>query len=178
MYADFGFKTVNLEDCVIDRRNFGGGEIKRNGRVLNEAGKRNFLLILSPEMTNEFFDRGWNVGKFSPREEGVEPDGFMRVNVSYFKNPPIIHYISGNVDTLLDESRLYLLDNVDMENIDMRVVGVNKQNKDGLWKKYAYVEEMWVTVTPDRFATKYANLRKSADVPQHPAEEDSETPFD
>ena len=178
MIADFGFKTVNLEDCTIDRRNFGGGEVKRNGRILNEAGKRNFLLILSPDMIAEFEDRGWNVGQFAQRDPDVVPEGFMRVNVSYYKNPPIIHYISGNVDTLLDESRLYLLDNVDMENIDMRIVGVNKQNKDGIWKKYAYVEEMWVTVTPDRFATKYANLRKTVEAPQHPAEENSETPFD
>lgn len=177
MFVDFGTKTVNLEDCVIDRRNFGGGEVKRNGRILNEAGKRNFLLILSPEMTDEFNDRGWNIGKFSQRDPDVEPEGFMRVNVSYYKNPPVIHYISGGVDTLLDETRLYLLDNVDMENVDMRIVGVNKQNKDGDWKKYAYVEEMWITVTPDRFATKYANLRKSSDVPVHPAEADNEVPF-
>ena len=163
MIADFGFKTVNLEDCVIDRRNFGGSEIKRNGRILNDAGKRNFLLILSPEMTEEFMDRGWNVGKFSQRDPDVEPEGFMRVTISYFKNPPIIHYISGDVDTLLDESRLYLLDTVNMESIDMRVVGVNKQTKDGTWKKYAYVEEMWIVVTPDRFAAKYANLRKNGD---------------
>lgn len=176
MIMDFGRKTVNLEDCIIDRRNFGGCEIKRNGRVVNEAGKRNFLLLLKPEAAQEFADRDWNVGKFSPREEDVEPDGFMRVNVSYFKNPPIIHYISGNVVTDLDESRLHILDNVDMENIDMRIVGVNKQNRDGVWKKYAYVEEMWITVTPDRFASKYANLRKS-DMMQSPVQDD-ECPFD
>ena len=178
MYAEFGFKTVNLENCEIDRRNFGGGEVKRNGRVLNEAGKRNFLLIMSPEMTDEFANRGWNVGKFSQRDPDVEPEGFMRVNVSYFKNPPIIHYISGDVDTLLDQGRLYLLDNVDMENIDMRIVGVNKQTKDGIWKKCAYVEEMWITVVPDRFATKYANLKKSCETVSSPIPNESEVPFD
>lgn len=177
MIIDFGRKTVNLEDCMIDRRNFGGGEVKRNGRVVNEAGKRNFLLILSPEATKEFADRDWNVGQFSPREEGVEPEGFLRVNVSYYKNPPIIHYISGNIVTDLDEGRLHILDNVDMENIDMRIVGVNKQNKDGVWKKYAYVEEMWITVVPDRFASKYANLRKPM-TEASPVSNDDECPFD
>ena len=172
----FSFKTVDLENCVIDRRNFGGNEIQRNGRIMNNAGKRNFLLIMTPEMTNEFEDRGWKVGRFSQKDPDVEPEGFMRVNVSYFKNPPIIHYISGDVDTLLDESRLYLLDNVNMENIDMRIVAVNKQNKDGVWQKNAYVEEMWIVVTPDRFASKYANLRRNGD-PVKAAPVESDTPF-
>lgn len=177
MEATFSFKTVDLENCVIDRRNFGGNEVQRNGRILNNAGKRNFLLIMTPEMTNEFEDRGWKVGRFSQKDPDVEPEGFMRVNVSYFKNPPIIHYISGDVDTLLDESRLYLLDNVNMENIDMRIVAVNKQNRDGVWQKNAYVEEMWIVVTPDRFAAKYANLRRNGD-PVSTAPVESETPFD
>ncbi len=177
MEATFSFKTVDLENCVIDRRNFGGNEIQRNGRIMNNAGKRNFLLIMTPEMTNEFEDRGWKVGRFSQKDPDVEPEGFMRVNVSYFKNPQIIHYISGDVDTLLDESRLYLLDNVNMENIDMRIVAVNKQNKDGEWKKNAYVEEMWIVVTPDRFAAKYANLRRNGD-PVKAAPVESDTPFD
>lgn len=180
MIAEFSFKTVNLENCIIDRRNFSGNEVKRNGRTLNEEGRRNFLLILDPEMTEEFKDRGWAVGKFAQREEGVEPEGFLRINVSYFKQPPIIHYISNGVDTLLDESRLHILDKVNMENIDMRIVAVNKQNRDGVWQKRAFVDEMWITVTPDRFMEKYKNLRRSNDeavMANSPAEDD-ELPFD
>lgn len=168
MYFDFGYKTVDLENCIIvnGSRNFAGREKTRNGRVMNSEGKRNFLIELDPEAYEEFKERGWNVGMFAAREEGEEPNGFLRVTVSYFKTPPIIHLISNGVETgQLDESRVHMLDNMNILNLDMRCAAVNKQNKDGEWKKYAFVDEMWVTVTPDRFASKYANLR-------HPGEED------
>jgi hypothetical protein len=165
MYFDFGFKNVSLEDCIIveGTRNFSGNEKKdRNtGRIRNNEGNRNFLIELDPDVYEEFKERGWNVGRFAAREDGVEPKGFMRVTVSYFKQPPIIHMISNGVDTPLGENRVHMLDSVNILSLDMRCTAVNKQNKDGEWKKYAYVDEMWVEVAPDRFATKYANLRRA-----------------
>ena len=165
MYFDFGYKTVNLENCVIvnGTRNFGGRERtdRRTGRIMNNEGRRNFLIELDPDAYNAFSEENWNVGRFAPREEGEEPNGFLRVTMSYYKAPPIVHMISEGVDTLLDEDRVHILDNVNILNLDMRCTAVNKQNKNGDWKKYAYVDEMWVTVTPDRFASKYASLRRS-----------------
>ena len=166
MYFDFGYKTVDLENCTIvnGTRNFGGRERKDNktGRALNKEGKRNFLVELDADALEEFTAQNWNVGRFAPRED-EEPKGFLRVTVSYFKAPPLIHLISeGNV-TDLDENRIHILDNVNILNLDMRCTAVNKQNRDGEWKKYAYVDEMWVTVTPDRFASKYADLHRNGD---------------
>ena len=164
MYFDFGYKSVDLENCVIvDRsRNFGGRERKdnRTGRVTNNEGNRNFLIELTPDEYEEFKEQNWNVGRFAAREEGVEPNGFLRVTVSYFKVAPIIHLISDGVETMLDESRVHMLDNMNFLNLDMRCTAVNKQNRDGEWKKYAYVDEMWVTVAHDRFRDKYAYLNK------------------
>lgn len=167
MYFNFGYKSVDLENCVIvDRsRNFGGNERKdnRTGRVLNNAGNRNFLIELEPEVYEEFEAQNWNVGRFAAREEGVEPNGFLRVTVSYFKAPPIIHLISEGNETMLDEDRVHILDSMNILNLDMRCTAVNKQNKNGDWKKYAYVDEMWVTVAPDRFRDKYAYLHKGVE---------------
>lgn len=163
MYFDFGYKSVNLEDCrIVDgSRNFSGGERKRNGRTINTEGNRNFLIELDPDIYEEFKEQNWNVGRFAQREDGVEPNGFLRVTVSYYKAPPIIHLISDGVVTDLDEGRVHILDNMNILNLDMRCAVVNKQNRDGEWKKNAYVDEMWVTVVPDRFVSKYGNLRAS-----------------
>lgn len=165
MYFDFGYKTVDLENCIIveGTRNFAGREKKIDGRVRNNEGNRNFLIELDPDVYEEFKERGWNVGRFAAREEGLEPKGFMRVTVSYYKTPPIVHLISDGVDTPLGENRIHMLDNVNILNLDMRCTAVNKQNRDGEWKKYAYVDEMWVEVAPDRFASKYANLHREAE---------------
>lgn len=161
----FSAKTVEFENCIIvnGTRNFSGSERtdRRTGRVMNSSGRRNFLIELSPEAYKDFLDKNWNVGQFKPREDEDEPNGFLRVTVSYFKAPPIIHLISGDKVTMLDEEHIYMLDNVNIENLDMRCAAVNKQNREGEWKKYAYVEEMWVTITPDRFAEKYAYLNRS-----------------
>lgn len=163
----FSNKTVEFENCIIvnGTRNFSGSERtdRKTGRVMNSNGRRNFLIELSPEAYKDFLDNNWNVGQFKPRDDEEEPNGFLRVTVSYFKAPPIIHLISNGKDTQLGEDRIYILDNVNIENLDMRCAAVNKQNREGEWKKYAYVEEMWVTVTPDRFADKYAYLNRSED---------------
>lgn len=165
MNFEFGYKSVDLFDCTIveGSRNFSGEERKRNGRVMNSEGNRNFLIELDPDAYETFKDAGWNVGRFAQREEGIEPNGFLRVTVSYFKQPPIIHLISGDTVTDLDESRLHRLDRMNILDLDIRCNVVNKQNRDGDWKKNAYVDEMWVTVTPDRFAAKYAHLQPSQD---------------
>lgn len=160
MFFDFGYKCVNLENCKIveSSRNFSGEERKRNGRTMNSEGNRNFLIELDPDVYEVFKEEGWNVGRFAAREDGVEPNGFLRVTVSYYKTPPIIHLISDGNVVDLDEYRVGRLDRMNILNLDMRCNAVNKQNRDGEWKKSAYVDEMWVTVVPDRFASKYAYL--------------------
>ena len=136
--------------------------------------------------TEEQFDilreKGWDVGRFSEVEPGVPSDCFLRVNVSYYKNPPIIHYIANGVDTLLDESRLSMLDRVNFERLDIRASEVNKQKMDGTWVKKPFVLELWATVTADRFMSRYSylNEHEHANPSTAPAADDSddeEVPF-
>ena len=154
-----GFKTIDLEDCEIVSRNFEGAEVKRNGRIMNNAGMRNFLLLLDPDAAQEMEAAGWRVKYFAKREDEDEAQAFIKVNVSYRNTPPIVHYISDKVDTRLDEDRIKILDDVNIEMLDIRLNGSARQDDDGTWRKTAYLDEMWATVTPDRFASKYANLR-------------------
>lgn len=179
----FGYKSIDLEDCeVIGKRNFAGEEILKNNRTVNSAGRRNFLVKISEEQFDILREKGWDVGRFSEVEPGVPSDCFLRVNVSYYKNPPIIHYIADGVDTLLDESRLSMLDRVNFERLDIRASEVNKQKMDGTWVKKPFVLELWATVTADRFMSRYSYLNEHEHVNPYtaPAADDSndeETPF-
>lgn len=158
----FDYKTVDLMGCTIveGTRNFGGRERKnQNGKIVNNEGKRNFLLELDADAYEDFRDKNWNVGCFAARNENEEPRYFLRVNVSWYKVAPTIHMISEGNDTLLDEAHVHLLDSVNILDLDIRCTAVNKQNiNTGEWKKNAFVDEMWVTVTPNRFASKYEYL--------------------
>jgi len=157
----FGYKSIDLEDCeVIGKRNFAGEEIMKNNRTVNSAGRRNFLVAISDEQFDILKEKGWDVGRFAEVEPGVPGSCFLRINVSYYKNPPIVHYIANGVDTLLDEGRLAMLDRVNFERLDIRAAEVNKQKMDGSWVKKPFVLEMWATVTADRFMSRYSYLNE------------------
>lgn len=175
MNVVFGTRNVAIENAVIDKRNFSGREVRRNGVTVNKEGRRTFLLILSPEMTEEFERRGWKIGRFAAKEDGIEPDGFLRVSVSYFKYEPAVHLIvdGHRRSTRLDESRIGILDSADISSIDLRLSEVNKQDRDGKWKKYAYLDEGWFTIVPDIFAQKYSDLNDG----DNSADSSEELPF-
>ena len=168
----FGHKSIDFDDCeILNNRNFSGNEVVRNGRTVNGKGRRNFLIAITPDQYDELREKGWDVGQFAPQEEGDDPNCFIRVNISYFKSAPEIHYISDGVDTLLREDQLDTLDHVNFEHVDIRCDEVNKQKVNGDWVKKPFVAVMWATVTPDRFRSRYEYLN-------HPAnDEPDETPF-
>ena len=154
---------VFLGDCtIVDKsRNFSGAERRnRYGDIVNSAGRRNFLIELDPEVYEVFREKGLNVGRFAPRDGEEESNGFLRINVSYFKKEPIITMISEGVETVLKEDRIHILDEMDIASIDILCDIVNKQNKrTGEWTKQAFVDSLEVEVIPNHFAEKYAYLR-------------------
>lgn len=158
----FGYKSIDLDDCeLIGDRNFAGLEKIKNGRTVNGEGRRNFLVKITEDQFDMLREKGWDVGRFSQQDPNKDPDCFLRVNISYYKNPPIVHYISSGVDTLLDEDHLRDLDCVNMKRLDIRAAEVNKQKMDGTWVKKPFVNELWATVTADRFRERYSNLNTS-----------------
>lgn len=173
----FGHKSIDLDDCeLLDSRNFAGREIVKNGRTVNGEGRRNFLVKINQEQYDELFERGWDVGRFSAQNEEDEPICFLRVNVSYYKAEPRIHYIVEGNDTLLPEDRIDILDRVNFERLDVRCDEVNKQKANGNWVKKPFVRELWATVTADRFRSRYAYL-DPANKPEEPENEADELPF-
>ena len=158
----FGHKSIDFEDCnLLESRNFEGREIVKKGRTVNGAGRRNFLIEISQEQFDELSEKGWDVGRFTPQTEDEDPICFIRVNISYYKSSPAVHYIVDNHDTLLDEEHLKTLDRVNFVRFDVRCDEVNKQKQNGDWVKKPFVRELWATVTADRFRERYSSLNRT-----------------
>lgn len=167
MEFEFGHRSIDLFDCELsDSRNFAGREIIKNGRTVNSEGRRNFLVKLNEEQFEELEQRGWDVVRFGASNPDRDPEYYLRVNISYFKAAPTIHYIVGNNDTLLPENELDILDRVNLERLDIRCDEVNKQKANGNWVKKPFVRELFATVTADRFRTRYAHLNQHVEEPE------------
>lgn len=161
------FEMVDIEDKDLRNRNFAGNERKdRNtGRTLNSAGNRNFLLMLDEMSAEQLKDLGCDVKYFPARDENDIARPFIQVNISYFKKPVEVHYISGNVDTLLGEDRLYMLDSVDFKSLGLLIELGNKRHQDGSWYKALYAQQIWAEVTPSYFAQRYSYLNQPEEEP-------------
>lgn len=111
-------------DGIVDReirsRNFKGEE-RRNpvtGNIVNNAGRRNFLLYLTEEIAEELKDRGCEVKYTKIRDANDVASPFVSINVSYYIKPVecAMRHPNGNV-VPLDEAHIGTLDNVDFKNV-------------------------------------------------------------
>lgn len=166
MYFEFNQEPEQffIKGATIVRRsaNFSGAE-RRNkyGDIVNSEGRRNFLVELEPDVYEEFKDKGWNVGRFAARDDEDEPNGFIRINVSYMKKPVDVTVVSDGVETYLDEDHIHQLDSMNFSNVELLCSASHKKNKrTGEWEKNAFLDAIRVEVVPNRFAEKYDYLHR------------------
>ena len=133
-------------------KNFAGREDQ-----YNRAGDRNFAAVLPEDLASAMLADGWNVKRFKEREEGVEPDFYIEVAVSYKNKPPRVTTISSAGRMQLDESQIDILDYADMANVDLIINSYNWQvgEKSGI---KAYLKTMFVTLNEDELERKYAQM--------------------
>lgn len=141
---------LSFENAEILFRNFRGLE-----NDFNEAGKRNFCVIVPDEIADELNDEGWNIRVLKPRDEGDTPRHYMQVKVSYKNIPPKIWLIRGRHKTLLDEDTIDELDFADIENVDLIIRPYHWNTRSGASGIAGYVDKMYVTIQEDVFANKY-----------------------
>lgn len=154
---------LQIDEARIIFRNFSG-----RGDKFNREGDRNFALVIDDqELANELVTRGWNVKIKAPKDEGDAPFMYLPVKVKFNDRGPSIFLKSGSRGTRLDESDVFMLDNIDISNVDLdiRPYDWEVQGKTG---RTAYLQAMEVTQRVDRFAERYA--------PDYQPE-DEETPF-
>ena len=151
-----------FEDCRIIFRNFAGEQSQ-----YNRAGDRNFCVVIEDsEEAKKLADDGWNIKYLPPLDEGGEETAYLPVAVSFSNVPPTVVMLSSRGRTHLDESTIDILDYAEIEKVDLIVNPYNWEvnGKSGV---KAYVKSMYVTISEDELARKYAEFDTNdpSDVP-------------
>ena len=143
--------NVTIEGARILFRNFRGEE-----RTYNAKGRRNFCVIIDPELADQLMTDGWNVKTLKPREEGDEPQPYLQVKVQYGARPPKITLISSSGRTEITEDTVDMLDWAEIENVDL-VIRPYEYDVNGRAGISAYLKSMFVTIAEDYLEQKYSD---------------------
>lgn len=142
-------QNISIEDAKIIFRNFSGKEDK-----FNQAGDRNFCVILDKDLAERLVEDGWNVRLLQPREEGDEPIPYLQVKVNYKNIPPKIVLVSSRGKNILDESTVGMVDWAEIENVDLIIKPYN-WDINGKKGVKGYVKTMYISILEDEFESKY-----------------------
>lgn len=151
--------TVLMEGVRLIFRNFEG----RAGKY-NQAGARNFGVILPEDIAAAMASDGWPVKRLNPSEEekeqGIEQGPpWLPVKVAYDRGrPPRIISITSRGRTNITEDTVASLDNITMANVDMIVSPYHWTMPTGKSGISVYLQTMYVTVEEDELDRKYAEL--------------------
>lgn len=146
-------RIYEIENAHIKYRNFSGEE-----RMYNAKGKRNFNLVLNEEQANMFREDGFNV-RMKQFDNG-DTQYLLPVAVGFEIRPPKVVVIQNGHKTELHEDTVGELDYADIDYIDLTIRPYHwaQGGKTGV---KAYLNSLYVTLVPDRFAEKYADDEES-----------------
>jgi len=161
--------NITIEGAKIIFRNFSGKESR-----FNPAGRRNFCVILDPELAKTLEQDGWNVRYLPPRDDDDFEVPYLQVAVNFEgRTPPKIITITNDGKTVLDAESVSVLDWADIENVDLIIRPYNWVLHEGTRSEKrgvkAYLKSMYVTIHEDELERKYRTV---------PPIESSEEPFE
>lgn len=150
-------ENLVIEGASIIFRNFSG----RPTKFVRQEGVRTFsVLIEDDEIAARLSEIGWNVRILRPRDENDPIRHCIDVSINYnFWKKPEVNLICGNVMTRLDEEDIGQLDGVEIINADV-VIRPRLWDDDGTTRIKAYLQELYVTIEQNRFASKYADYTR------------------
>lgn len=157
-------KTMIIENANIFWLNFSGAE-----RQYNPAGRRNFCVDLDEELANQLIAEGWNVHVRPPREEGQDTKYHIQVELRFNHDMPVydpeVYLIAGQNMKRLSEEEVHILDDAEILNVDLEINPHDWGSaKGGDPAIKAYVKKLYVTIQPNLFDLKYANLQNPDDL--------------
>lgn len=163
--------TVTIKGARIIFRNFEGKE----GQY-NQAGARNFGVILPEDIASVMLEDGWNVKRLKPSEEekeqGLEQGPpWLPVKVAYDKGaPPKIMVVSSEGRKIMAEDEVETLDwaeiAIDREtnqpkvDIIVRPYSYEVHGRSGI---SAYLKTMLVTIVEDELEIEFARMAREQD---------------
>lgn len=128
-------------------RNFRGEK-----RKFNDAGRRNFNLVIPDEYLQLVTEMGCNVKELAPRDDdGEQPIHFVKVNVAYGQYPPQLFLVSRRNKKELLEDELGLLDGAYFGNVDMVIRTYHRDEASCS----LYLNRGYFTIQQDPITAKY-----------------------
>lgn len=165
-------------DGIVDReirsRNFKGEEKRHpvTGTIVNNAGRRNFLLYLPEDVAEELKDRGCEVKytKVSDPNDVARP--YISISVSYYIKPveAVVRHPNGNIVTL-DEAHIGNLDSFDFRNVCLVLEFGREKVHPGNGVKYipVFASSIFCDITPNYFSETYGGYNVQGGVAPAPA---------
>lgn len=151
-------ETLLIEDARLMFRNFAGKQ-----QQFNNAGDRNFCVLLDPPLAEKLTKDGWNVKFLKPREEGDEPTPYIQVKVEYEKGrPPRCVLVSSKGRNDLGASEVEILDAIDIKKADILIRPYHWQVNENSGIK-AYLKTAFITMNEDELELMYADDFHAAD---------------
>lgn len=149
-------RNIKIEGARLIFKNFQGKKT-----AFNDEGKRNFGVLLDDDLAEDLKLDGWRVKYRPPREDDPEQyeQPWLPVKVSFNPYPPIGWLINSRGKVRLDEDNIDQLDWTIIKNCDLIIRPYNypaiKGRPAGVT---AYLKAIYVTISEDEFAEKYANV--------------------
>ena len=145
-------KIENAELLGGSFKNFKGEE-----RKFNDAGKRNFCVVIPEDMVEQLCDDGWNIKTLEPLEEGDPVKYYTQVMINYRSSRPpmVILHTNGGGAVELNEDTIGELDDAYIVHCDVAINPHPWDTSTGSGIK-GYLKSMHVTIEDmDDFADKY-----------------------
>lgn len=147
---------IKIEGAKLIFRNFQGKKTD-----FNDEGNRNFGVILDDQLAESLAADGWRVKYLAPRPDDPEQyrQPWLPVKVKFSAIPPIATLINSRGKKRLDEDTIEQLDWSIIKNCDLIIRPYNypaiKGRPAGV---SAYLKAIYVTISEDEFAEKYADI--------------------
>lgn len=145
--------TAQIDDAQIRFRNFSG-----NPGQYNSAGQRNFCALLPEDVALAMAADGWNVKYLKAREEGEQPQAYIKIKVNFAgPRPPKIYMITSRGRRQLDEEMVSILDWADFAKVDL-IISPYRYDFNGNQGVSAYLQTIFVTIREDELELRYADV--------------------
>ena len=160
--AKSNINPVVIEDTRIMFRNFTGAKGQYNAE-----GDRNFCVPLEPGVAAEMKAVGWNIKQLRGREEGDDPQDYIKVKVSYKEGqrPPKVVLVTSRGKNELTEDTVSVLDWADIAKVDL-IISPYEWDVNGNTGITAYLKSIFVHIVEDELDLKYADLPEAGNSAQ------------
>lgn len=146
--------SVTIRRAQILFRNFSGRQTPYNNK-----GDRNFCVLLNEADALALHEAGWNVKATKPREEGDEPEPYIKVTVNFegYRPPKVVLITNqGKNRTDLSEDMVDLVDKLEIDYVDLIVRPYQWKVGDNSGIT-AYLKSIFVVVDEDELDLEYAD---------------------